>query len=59
VRNESTKRAFWKLAIIESLIIGQDGVARAVIVKVANSEGRMLLNILLIYDIQPQSLVRC
>ena len=40
LKNESTKHAFWKLAIIESLIVGQDGVARATIVKAANSEGR-------------------
>jgi len=26
LKNGSTKHAFWKLAIIESLIIGQDGV---------------------------------
>jgi len=32
--------AFWKLAFIESLIVGKDRVARAAIVKVANSEGR-------------------
>ena len=38
LKNGSTKRAFWKLAIIESLIVGQDGVARAAIVKVANSK---------------------
>ena len=41
LKNESTKHAFWKLAIIESLIVGQDGVARAAIVKVTNSEGRL------------------
>ena len=34
---------FWKLAIIESLIVGQDGVARAAIVKVVNSKGRTKL----------------
>ena len=39
MKNESTKRAFWKLAIIESLLVGQDGIARAAIVRVANSAG--------------------
>ena len=39
LKNESTKRASWKLAIIESLLVGQDGIARAAIVRVANSEG--------------------
>ena len=40
ILKKPTKCAFWKLAIIESLIVGPDGVARAAIVKVTNSEGR-------------------
>ena len=41
LKNESTKCAFWKLAISESLFVGKDGVARAAIVKVANCEGKL------------------
>jgi len=38
LKNDSTKRVFWKMGIVESLLIGQDGCTRAAIVKVANAE---------------------
>ena len=43
LRNESTKRMFWKLAIVEELLTGSDGQVRAAVVKVANSSKRPLL----------------
>ena len=38
VKSDSTKRAFWKLARVEELLISKDGKIRAARVKVANSE---------------------
>jgi len=37
-KNESTKRVFWNMGTVESLLYGQDDSARAAIVKVANGE---------------------
>ena len=38
LRNDTTKRAFWKLAIVESLLSSKDGITRAAIVKIANTD---------------------
>ena len=40
LKDDTTKRVFWKLAVIEELMTGKDGQVRAAIVKVVNSEGR-------------------
>ena len=40
LKNDSTSRAFWKLAKVEELIPGADGNVRAAIVKVASSDRR-------------------
>ena len=44
-RNDQTKRNFWKLAKVEELLCGEDGVARAAIVRVLreNSDHSQLL----------------
>ena len=34
VKNDKTKRSFWKIGIIQELITGQDGYTRAAVVKV-------------------------
>lgn len=41
VKNDSTKRTFWKLAVVEELIEGQDGKVRAAVIKVLNSNGKI------------------
>lgn len=38
LRNDMTKRVFWKLAIVQELLTGNDGQVRAAVVRVANSE---------------------
>ena len=38
LRNDSTPRMFWKLALVEELLPGRDGIVRAARVKVANAE---------------------
>ena len=38
LKDDTTKRMFWKLVIIE-LLTGKDGQVRAAIVKVANHKG--------------------
>ena len=38
LKNDSTKRAFWKLAIVESLISSKDGITRAANVRIANAD---------------------
>ena len=38
LKNDSTKCVFWKMGIVESLLVGQQGSAKAAIVKVANAE---------------------
>ena len=45
IRNDQTKRNFWKLAIVEQLIRGEDGIARAAVVRVLreNSNNSQLL----------------
>jgi hypothetical protein len=45
IRNDQTKRNFWKLAKVEELLCGEDGVARAAIVRVLreNSDHSQLL----------------
>ena len=38
LKNNFTKRAFWKLAIVKSLISSKDGINRAAIVKIASTD---------------------
>ena len=38
LRNESTPRMFWKLALVKELLPGRDGIVRAAQVKVVNAE---------------------
>ena len=38
LKNDSTQRMFWKLAVVEELLSGKDGIVRAARVKVANAE---------------------
>lgn len=40
LKNDSTSRAFWKLAKVEELIPGRDRNVRAAVVKVVNNSGR-------------------
>ena len=40
LKNDTTNRMFWKLAKVEELLPGRDGLVRAAIVKVANSDQR-------------------
>jgi len=40
LKDDTTKRMFWKLAIIEELLTGKDGQVRVAIVKVVNHEGK-------------------
>lgn len=39
LKNDLTKRLYWKLAIVEELLKGKDGITRAAIVRVANPGG--------------------
>jgi len=43
LRDDLTKRVFWKLATIEELLRGKDGIARAAVVKVVNENGSFTL----------------
>ena len=43
LKDGSTKRAFWKVAVVESLLTGKDGEVRATVVRVGKSEGSPLL----------------
>lgn len=43
LRDELTKRAFWKLGIVKELLTGKDDIARAAIVRTVNSERSQLL----------------
>jgi len=38
LREELTKRAFWRLGVVTELITGNDNITRAVIVKTVNSD---------------------
>ena len=38
LKNDSTQRMFWKLAVVEELLPGKDGIVRAARVKVANAD---------------------
>ena len=40
LRNDSTKRHFWKLVVVQQLLTGSDGVVRAAIVRVVDCEGK-------------------
>jgi len=43
LKNDSTKRHFWKLAIVQQLLKGHDEVVRAAIIKVVDGEGKSSL----------------
>jgi len=43
LRDELTKRAFWRLGIVTELITGNDNITRAVIVKIVNSDRTQFL----------------
>ena len=38
LRNNSTSRMFWKLALVEELLPGRDGIVKAAQVKIVNTE---------------------
>ena len=40
LNNDSSKRHFWKLAVVQQLLKGNDEVVRAAIIKVVDCEGR-------------------
>ena len=40
LKDDSTKRSFWKLAVVQELIPGRDGKIRAAWVRVANSDAQ-------------------
>jgi len=40
LKNDSTKRHFWRIAVAQQLLTGSDGVVRAAIVKVVDCEGK-------------------
>ena len=40
---DSTNQMFWKLAKVEELLMGRDGLVRAAIVKVGNSDQKPCL----------------
>jgi len=43
LKNDTTKRVYWKLVIVESVIDSKDGTSRAAIIRVVNTEGRSQL----------------
>ena len=43
LKDDSTKRAFWKLGLIDELITGRDGKIRAALVRVGGSDGQARL----------------
>jgi len=43
LKSDSTKRHFWKLAVVQQLLKGHDEVVRAAIIKVVDDEGKSLL----------------
>ena len=43
LKNDSTKRHFWKLAVVQQLLTGSDEAVRAAIIKVVDCEGRSSL----------------
>jgi len=43
LKNDTTKQAFWKLAIVESVIDSKDKAPRAAIIRVVNTKGRSQL----------------
>lgn len=40
LKDDTTKRMYWKLALIENLVEGRDGQIRAALVKTVNSDGK-------------------
>ena len=40
LKDDTTKRVIWKLAVIEELLMGKAGQARAAKVKMVNGDGR-------------------
>jgi len=43
LKDDFTKRAFWKLAIVDSLLTGSDGEVRTTVVRVSRPEGNPML----------------
>jgi len=43
LKSDSTKRHFWKLAVVQKLLKGHDEVVRAAIIKVVDGEGKYSL----------------
>jgi len=43
LNDDFAKRAFWKLAIVDSLLTGRDGEVRAAVVRVSRHEGNPML----------------
>lgn len=41
VKNDSTQRTFWKLAVVEELICGEDGNVRAAFITTVNPKGKV------------------
>jgi hypothetical protein len=42
VKDDSTKRVFWKLAVVEELMRGEDGNVRAAVIRVLNKRGNII-----------------
>ena len=39
IKNDKTNRNFWKLAMVENLLLGEDNMARAAVLKVVGGKG--------------------
>ena len=40
LKDDTSKRMYWKLALVEDLVEGRDGQIRAALVKIVNSDGK-------------------
>ena len=40
LKNDSTKRLFWRLAIIQELLTGSDGKVRAAVIKIIDDQNK-------------------
>ena len=40
LKNDSTKRLFWRLAVIQELLTGSDGRVRAAVIKIIDDQNR-------------------
>ena len=43
LKNDSTKRLFWRLAIVQELLTGDDGKVRAAVIKVTDDQNKLRL----------------